>query len=104
MRLLYISNQRLPSEKSYGIQIAKMCEAFARACVEVTLLIPSRDNPIQETIFDYYGINKNFTVKKVSAPDFYFPGNLDKIAVNLKSFISALVLCWHARNHNADIV
>lgn len=104
MRLLYISNQRLPTEKAYGIQIAKMCEAFARAGVEVTLLIPSRDNPIQETIFDYYGINKNFTVKKVSAPDFYFPGNLDKIAVNLKSFISALVLCWHARNHNADIV
>ncbi|MDP3697173.1 MAG: GxxExxY protein, partial [Candidatus Taylorbacteria bacterium] len=28
-RTLYIANLRLPTEKAYGIQIAKMCEAFA---------------------------------------------------------------------------
>ena len=28
-KLLYIANLRLPTEKAYGIQIAKMCEAFS---------------------------------------------------------------------------
>ena len=98
-KLIYLANQRLPTEKAYGIQIAKMCEAFAGAGVEVTLLIPSRDNSIRETIFDYYGVNKNFTVKKVSAPDFYFPGKLDRITVAIKSVVSSAILCRHVRAH-----
>lgn len=36
MRLIYISNARLPTEKAHGIQIMKMCEAFARARMKVT--------------------------------------------------------------------
>lgn len=104
MKILYISNQRLPTEKAYGIQIAKMCEALSITGHEVTLLIPSREDPIGETIFNYYGVKNNFTVRKISAPDFYFPGKLDKIAVNLKSFISAWILCRYARKYKAEIM
>ncbi len=37
MKILYIANIRLPTEKAHGIQIMKMCEAFAHAGAEVEL-------------------------------------------------------------------
>ena len=88
--LLYVANLRLPTEKAYGIQIAKMCEAFAEYGLKVTLIYPKRNNPnIKENIFDYYSVKKNFISKLVETPDFYWPGIFDIIAVAIKSFISA---------------
>lgn len=40
MRLLYLANARLPTEKAHGYQICKMCEAFARTGAEITLMYP----------------------------------------------------------------
>ncbi len=28
MKVMYIANQRLPNEKTHGIKIAEMCQAF----------------------------------------------------------------------------
>ena len=64
MKLLYISNARIPTEKAHGIHIVKMCEVFAQAA-EVELIIPMRFNKIKESPFKYYGINPNFKIKKL---------------------------------------
>lgn len=40
-RIHYIVNARLPHTRAYGIQIAKMCEAFIEAGVELTLVVPN---------------------------------------------------------------
>src|SRR3989344_4789036 len=40
MKIYYIANARMPSEKAYGIQLAKMCEAFIEQGIEVELCIP----------------------------------------------------------------
>lgn len=69
MKLLYIANIRLPTEKAHGIQIMKMCEAFADAGAMVELVVPWRFNPITEDPFIYYGVEKNFIVKKVPSID-----------------------------------
>lgn len=104
MKLLYIANLRLPTEKAYGIQVVKMCESFARAGAQVTLLIPTRNNPkINQDVFDYYGAQRTFEVKKLSTPDFYWPGSLDKIAVAIKDIISARILTREALKNNAHI-
>src|SRR3989344_8191341 len=103
-KLIYIANLRIPTEKAYGIQIAKTCEAFADSGLKVTLIFPKRNNPnIKENVFDYYSVKKNFTSKMVEAPDFYWPGILDKIAVGIKSFISARTLIGEALKENADV-
>jgi glycosyltransferase involved in cell wall biosynthesis len=102
--LLYIANLRLPTEKAYGIQIAKMCEAFADSGLKVTLIYPKRNNlNIKGDIFDYYSVKKNFISKLVNAPDFYWSGGLDKIAVAVKSFISARALVREALKENVDV-
>lgn len=40
--LLYIANYRMPTERTHGLQVAKMCEAFAAEGIDVTLLVPRR--------------------------------------------------------------
>lgn len=42
MKIYFIANARMPSEKAYGIHIAKMCEAFLEAGHDVQLVVPAR--------------------------------------------------------------
>lgn len=56
MRLLYITNSRMPTEKAHGLQIVKTIEALARAGLEITLLIPRRKNHIKTNIVNFYNI------------------------------------------------
>lgn len=69
MKIAYIANARIPTEKAHGYQIAKMCSEFARRGAEVTLYVPQRKNAITQDLFDYYGIDRNFSVATVDCPD-----------------------------------
>ena len=68
-KIFYIAHARLPTEKAHGIQIMKMCEAFAGAGVSVELIVPRRLNPIQTDAFEYYGVKKNFTITRIPVLD-----------------------------------
>ena len=67
-RIFYIANIRFPTERAHGIQVAKMCEAFAQNGAKVTLLVPSRKT-ISDDPFSYYGIERNFEIERVPVPD-----------------------------------
>jgi len=69
MKILYIANIRLPTEKAHGIQIMKMCEAFARLGHDVELLTPWRFNSIKDDAFEYYGIKNKFKITKIPSFD-----------------------------------
>ena len=66
MNILYVTNARLPTEKAHGLAIVKTCEALAHAGHTVLLIAPERHNPLREDIFAYYGVAKNFALKKLS--------------------------------------
>lgn len=104
LKLLYLSNHRLPTEKAYGIQITSMCDAFARTGLRVHLLVPKRNNPSGKSIFEYYGIENNFSMEEVFSPDFHFPGVLAALAFVIKMFISSAVLSFHALFQGGDII
>lgn len=59
MKLVYIANNRLPTEKAHGIQIAKMCEAFLNNNIDIELIYPLRRNRIKDGFFSYYNIKKH---------------------------------------------
>lgn len=74
MRLLYTANARIPSEKAHPYQIVQMCEAFAAAGAEVTLLYPARRNapPLDTTdIWGYYAVQRNFAAQRLPVLDLY---------------------------------
>ncbi len=102
MKILYIENIRLPTEKAHGIQIMKMCEAFANLGHEVILLIPNRKNKIKTNPFEFYGIKKNFEIKKVWVPNILFLGS---IGFYLQTLFFAERSAWFMYLHNrVDIV
>ncbi|MEK7536898.1 MAG: glycosyltransferase family 4 protein [Patescibacteria group bacterium] len=104
MKILYLANHRLPTEKAYGIQISKMCEVFSDAGMKVRLVAPYRISKIKENFFRYYGVKENFEFKKIFSLDFYLPGRLDQIAFQIKHLISAFILAIYALSHEANII
>lgn len=62
--LYYVASARMPNEKAYGIQMAKMCEALIEAGVDLTLVVPRRG--AQESVREFYGL-------KVDVPTLWLP-------------------------------
>ena len=63
MRIFYVANVRIPTEKAHGVAIVKSCEAFAKENVEVALVVPKRRTPFEESIFETYGVTKTSAVR-----------------------------------------
>ena len=72
MKILYISNSIIPSRTANSIHVMKMCQAFADNGHQVVLLAPNNKNKYEkgvDDVFDYYGVRKNFKIKKLWYPD-----------------------------------
>lgn len=71
MKLSYIANTRIPTEKSYGMAIMKICESLAASGCEVELVLPTRRNPQfkGEDQFKHYTVVKNFRIVSLPCPD-----------------------------------
>lgn len=104
MKLLYIVNQRLPSEKAYGRQIVKMCEAFADLGWAVELTAPRRGHLADEDLFDFYSVKRNFKFLQINSPDWYWPGQFDRLAFWIKNLISARRLATYALKGDYDLI
>ncbi len=70
MKIFYIVNIRFPSERAHGIQIAQTCNAFAEQGHDVELIIPRRRFTPQIDPFEFYEIEKKFTISYVPCIDF----------------------------------
>src|SRR3989344_746663 len=68
-KLYFIANARIPTQRAHGLQIVKMCEAFARVGFDVELVIPRRFNELPDDPFDYYRAERNFAIKKLFTID-----------------------------------
>lgn len=70
MKIVYISKARLPTEKAYGVNMVKTCEALAKAGADVTLVAPLTGNKdARQDIFSYYGIQPIFSVRQIPIVD-----------------------------------
>jgi glycosyltransferase involved in cell wall biosynthesis len=72
--IVYLSNARIPTEKAHGIQIFKMCEAFAAAGAQVTLTHPHRIQPPSlrgVDPFAYYGVQPSFELRRLFSLDLH---------------------------------
>ena len=72
MKIVYISNSTIPSKTANSIHVMKMCQAFADNDNEVILLAPDKKKKYEKKItnvYNYYGVRKNFVIKKLWYPD-----------------------------------
>ncbi len=91
MKILYVVNARIPTEKAHGTQIVNMCEAFASLENEVDLIIPERNNSIQEDAFSFYKVERNFRVKTIWGFDFF---SIEKYIGTLAFYLQTLSFLW----------
>lgn len=99
MKLYYIANVRIPTEKAHGIQIAKMCEAFSKH-YEVELIVPRRLNSIKQGLFSFYSIEPCFKIVRIPCIDFISFG-FGKIGFWLESltfFSAAKIYLFFQKN------
>jgi|CXWL01.1.fsa_nt_gi glycosyltransferase involved in cell wall biosynthesis len=87
MKLYYVANVRMPTEKAHGIQIAKMCEAFIESGVEVALVVPQRATD-QRSLREYYGLRVEVPLVRLPALDWYGWGRFGYVIASL-SFMAA---------------
>ncbi len=105
MKIFYIANIRLPTEKAHGIQIMKMCEAFSRAGIEVTLVVPRRLNPIKKSAFSYYHVSDLFRIQRLPVIDFIaIDWLLGPLAFWLEQFFFSVAARWFLRAVNVKEV
>lgn len=89
MKIYYLANARIPTEKAHGLTIVKSCEAFARAGAEVTLFVPRRKNQLTD-VFKTYDVEKRFEVRYLPVIDMLrFSSSPWAFYVNLASFYAS---------------
>ena len=74
MKIVYITNARLPTEKAHGVQIIKMIEALSSLNNEVVLISPNRiQNEISHktSVFNFYNVEKIFEHNLINFIDPY---------------------------------
>lgn len=109
MRLVYLANNRIPSEKANSLQIMQMCRAFLKQGAEVTLLVPRRMQPrVMRGVSDpfaYYGIAERFPIERVPCLDALevAPARLQHPAFALQSATFAASLAANLASRPADV-
>lgn len=96
MRVFYVTNARLPTEKAHGLATIKLCAAFAKAGVAVTIFASWRINSIREDLYAYYGVERVFRVRRIPSIDLLWLGFGERFFFLVQlfsfSFIAALWL------------
>ncbi len=113
MKLLYIANIRLPTEKAHGLQIMQNCEAFAAAGADVELWAARRRNTREmnaiDDVFAYYGVEPTFTMRRILTFDLIWlqadkVNTLAKLLFYLQMSTFTLVVLLRALFTQADII
>ena len=113
VRIAYVANVRMPTEKAHGYQIMKMCEALADEDAEVTLFCPNRRQTNATfaglpDVFGYYGVRHVFSLRYLRNMDVmraepYIPGFLFPLFFHIHSALWGAYALIAARR-GADIV
>lgn len=109
VRLLYLANNRIPSEKANSLQIMQMCHAFRRQGADVRLVVPHRVQPRSMRAvsdpFTYYGLKDPFPLVRLPCLDAleWAPDPLQHPTFAIQSASFALSVAAFLAIHRADI-
>ena len=65
MKIIYITNARIPTDWAHGLQIMKTCEALVLGGVSLELWTPRKKLFITESPFSYYDLKTKFPLKRI---------------------------------------
>ncbi len=102
MRIVYLANIRLPTERAHGYQIVRTCAALVQHHVEIELVVPKRRNPKLdgEDVFAYYGIRPKFSIRWLPSLDL-IRGNLYRVIGPLAFWLQTWTFARSVRKYLA---
>jgi len=103
MKIYFVANARMPSEKAHGIQIAKMCEAFIEAGVDVTLIVPRRATD-SRSVREFYDLRVDVPKVTLFAFDWYYRGRILYRVSSFSFMVSSFLYLWRRRNEKETVV
>lgn len=109
MKLNYLANNRIPSEKANSLQIMQMCQAFQLRGADVELIVPQRQQPrlmrSATDPFTYYGMKARFPIVRLPSADALeiAPARLQQPAFVLQSTTFAMSVARYLSTHRAEI-
>ena len=112
MKLIYIANARLPSEKAHPYQILKVCEAFVNGRVDTELVLPFRFQTTKklkqiQDIWKYYGISRKFKITKLPSFDLIwidlYTMRFSSLRFLLQASSFAIFAMFYSSHKKADI-
>lgn len=71
MKIYYIANARMPTDKAHGIQIAKVCEAFLELSAPLELVVSSRGSG---SLKEAYDLTHEIPLRRLPVIDLQFLG------------------------------
>lgn len=100
MNIIFITNNRLPTEKAYGWQMVKTCGALAKNGLKVNLISPGVGRYQKGSIYNYYQVSPDFYHVPLVVPYLLFLGQIGFLLRSLWLSIKAL---WWARNQKINL-
>jgi len=98
MKLIYVANSRIPTEKAHGVQIMNTCAALSAALAaqgdSLELVIPARANSISADPFDYYGVPRLFRIRRLATVDLMRWSDAVPPVFALQTFTFLISLLW----------
>ncbi|MFA6410991.1 MAG: glycosyltransferase [Candidatus Buchananbacteria bacterium] len=106
MKMIYLANARIPTEKAHGLQIMKMAEAFVKAGIDFELVVAKRrNNQLEKTDpFVYYGLTEKFLIKKLPLFDFVDRKFFKKVIAPIQNTSFGLAAFFYLIKKPADII
>jgi len=100
MKLIYIANTRLPSEKANSYQTMQMCESFSKVLDSVELWTGKARNIKElrniEDVFGYYGLQNKFSIRYFFQYDSFVLGHINEwLWANLRGAVFSINTCLH---------
>ena len=111
IRIAYIARMRMPTDRAHGIQIMRMCEAFASQGADVTLYYSNRRQiRTMRGIdpFEYYDVERNFTIKPTPIVDAIplrriLPSRLFGLTLGMANALFGLTAALRSAREDANI-
>jgi len=104
MKIAYITNARIPTEKANGIQIMENCRAISKIVdVEIILVSAKRFGFENKDPFEYYNFEKNFEFKRIFCADFLFLPFLKFLSFILQVITFSILSFFYILAHRKDI-
>lgn len=102
MKIFYLINSRIPSEKAEGLEAMKLCEALGELA-EVVMVAPFRFNAVKSDPFLFYGVKRNFKIIRLPVIDlisFFSHRATYALEATSFSFASVLYLLFFSQTNN----